>query len=122
MLPAQRRDMGEQFVRHLDTAGAQMPDGAVEIDRVPEGDGCREKGQPGGTMALVLECAVSQFAEAVEEDGAGERRPRPGFPFKVPFRKGRIAWNNPANEGKDQPLRDLCSKRHSISTGRDAKR
>lgn len=65
VLPAQRRDMGEQFVQHLDTASAQMPDGAVEIDRVPEGDGCGEKGQPGGTMALVLECAVTQFAEAV---------------------------------------------------------
>jgi putative aminopeptidase FrvX len=50
-----------------------MPDRAVEIDRVPEGDGRGEKGQPGGTMALVLECAVAQFAEAVEKDGAGER-------------------------------------------------
>ena len=39
VLSAQRRDMGKQFVRHLDTAGAQMPDGAVEIDRVPKGDG-----------------------------------------------------------------------------------
>ena len=31
MFPAQRRDMGEQFVGHLDTAAAQMPDGTVEI-------------------------------------------------------------------------------------------
>lgn len=73
MLPAQRRDVGEQFVRHLDTAGAQMPDGAVEIEGVPERDGCSEQGQAGGTMALVLESTVAQFAEAIEEDGTGER-------------------------------------------------
>lgn len=36
--------MGEQFVRRLDAAAAQMPHGAVEIDRVPERDGRREKG------------------------------------------------------------------------------
>ena len=64
-LPSQRRDTDEQFVRHLGTAGAQMPDSEVEINRVPEGDGRGEKDQPGGTMALVLECAVVQFAEAV---------------------------------------------------------
>lgn len=39
VLPTQWRDMGKQFVQHLDTAGAQMPDGAVEIDGVPERDG-----------------------------------------------------------------------------------
>ena len=44
MLPAQWRDMGKQFVQHLDTAGAQMPDGAVEIDGVPERDGRGEQG------------------------------------------------------------------------------
>src|SRR3546814_15459871 len=31
------------------------------------------EGQAGCTMALVLEGAVAQFAEPVEEDGAGER-------------------------------------------------
>lgn len=77
MVPAQRRDMGEQFVLHLDIAGAQMPDGAVEIDRVPAGDGRGEKGQPGGTMALVLECAVAQFAEAVGWRGRARCGPHP---------------------------------------------
>jgi hypothetical protein len=28
MLPAQRRDMSEQFIQHLDTAAAQMSGGA----------------------------------------------------------------------------------------------
>ena len=42
-----------------------MPDSEVEIDRVPEGDGRDKKDQPGVTMALVLECAVTQFTEAV---------------------------------------------------------
>jgi len=36
MLPAQRRDMGEQFVGYVDAAAAQVPDGLVEIDGVPQ--------------------------------------------------------------------------------------
>lgn len=65
MLPAQWRDVGKQFVRHLDTAAAQMPDGTVETDGVPKGDGRGEQGQPGGTMTLVLERAVAQFVHAL---------------------------------------------------------
>lgn len=59
MLPAQWRDMDEQFVGQLYAAAAQMPDGAVEIDGVPKGDGCGEQGQPGGAMTMVLERAVA---------------------------------------------------------------
>lgn len=73
MLPAQRRDMCEQFVWRLDTDASQMPDGAVKIEGIPECDGCGEQGLPGGAMALVFESAVAQFAQAVEEDGTGER-------------------------------------------------
>jgi len=65
VLPSQQGDTSEQFVWHLGTAGAQMPDSEVKIDRVPEGDGRGKKDQPGVTMALVLECAVAQFAEGV---------------------------------------------------------
>jgi hypothetical protein len=36
ILPAQWRDVGQQIAQHLGTAAAQMPDGAVEIDGVPE--------------------------------------------------------------------------------------
>src|SRR3546814_5380381 len=50
-----------------------MTDGAVEIDGIPERHGRGGEGQAGCTMALVLEGAVAQFAEPVEEDGAGER-------------------------------------------------
>ena len=73
MLPAQRGDVGEQLVGHVDAAAAQMTDSSVEIDGVPERHGRGDEGQAGGAMALVLEGAVAQFAEAVEEDGAGER-------------------------------------------------
>lgn len=73
MLPAQRRDMGEQFVGHVDTADAQLLDGAVEIEGIPQRDSRSDKGQAGGAMALVFDGTVAQFAEAVEEDGGGER-------------------------------------------------
>jgi hypothetical protein len=39
-----------------------MPDGTIEIDGVSKGDGRGEQGQPGGTMTLVLDRAVAQFA------------------------------------------------------------
>src|SRR3546814_8526871 len=73
MLPAQRGDVGEQFVGHVDAAAAQMTDGAVEIEGIPERHGRGGEGQAGCTMELVLEGAVAQFDEPVEEDGAGER-------------------------------------------------
>ncbi len=73
MLPAQRSDMGEQFVGYVDADAAQVPDDPVEIDGVPERYGRGDESQSGGAMALVLEGAVAQFAETVEEDGAGER-------------------------------------------------
>ena len=46
VLPAQWCDVGEQFVRHLDPAASQVPDGAVEIDGVPKHDGHGEQGLP----------------------------------------------------------------------------
>jgi hypothetical protein len=41
VLPAERRDVGEQFVGDNDALGAEVLDGTVEIDRVPVDDGCR---------------------------------------------------------------------------------
>ena len=53
----------------------QGGDGAVEVDRVPEHDGCGEKVQPAGAVALLLEGTVADFAEPVEEHSPGEGVP-----------------------------------------------
>ena len=39
VLPAERGDMSHQVVRQMDALGAEMLDGAVQIDRVPVDDG-----------------------------------------------------------------------------------
>src|SRR4051812_40138911 len=69
VLPAERRDVGEQFVGDNDALGAEVLDGTVEIDRVPVDDGCRQQAQPRSPEALVLERAVAELALAVEEHG-----------------------------------------------------
>ncbi len=74
MLPAQRCDVGEQLVWYSNAASAQMPDGSVEIDGIPQRNSCGEEGQAGGAMTLVLEGAVAQHAETVEEDTGIIRR------------------------------------------------
>jgi hypothetical protein len=48
-------------------------EGGLQVARVPEDDGRDEQVQPGGAVGLVLEGAVAQLAEAVEEDGPRER-------------------------------------------------
>ncbi len=73
MLPAEWGDMSEQFVRYFDAVAAQMPDGAVEIDGVPQRHGRGDEGQPGRAMTLVLENSVAQLAEPIEEDCKGKR-------------------------------------------------
>jgi hypothetical protein len=55
---------------HVDIAVAQVADGAFEIDGVPEDDPRHDELETGGTVPLVLEGAVTQFAEPVEKDGA----------------------------------------------------
>jgi hypothetical protein len=57
--------MGEQGVWHVDAPVAQVTDGAVEIDCVPQDDCRDDEIEAGGAMSLVLEGAVVQFAEAV---------------------------------------------------------
>ena len=54
MLPAQRGDMGEQLVGHIDAVSAQMPDGSVEINGVPERHGRSGEVWARGAMPLVL--------------------------------------------------------------------
>lgn len=72
MLPAQRGDMGEQGIGDVDAALAQVAGGAVEINGVPQDDGRDDEVKTGCPVPLVLKDAVAQFAEPIEEDGAGE--------------------------------------------------
>ena len=53
-------------------AGAQLVDGAAEIDGVPEDDGGDGEIEAGGAVALVFEGPIADFAETVEEHGTGE--------------------------------------------------
>jgi hypothetical protein len=48
-------------------------DGLFEVAGVPQDDGGYEQVEAGGAIGLVLEPAVAQFAELVEEQRAGER-------------------------------------------------
>ena len=66
--------MREQFVRDDFAARAQLADCAAEIDGVPEDDGGDGEIEAGGTVALVFESPVADFAEAMEEHGTGDAR------------------------------------------------
>ena len=68
MLPAERCDVSEQIVGHMDALGAKMLDGPVEVDGVPVDDGGGEQAQARRAETLVLEGAVTDFPLAVEED------------------------------------------------------
>lgn len=47
-------------------------DSTFEVDGIPERDGGCDQIEPAGTMALIFKGSVPYFAQAVEEDGAGE--------------------------------------------------
>ncbi len=64
--------MGEQGVVDDLALGAQLIDGAAEIDGIPEGDGRDGEIEPGSPVSLIFEGAVTDFAEAVKEHGPGE--------------------------------------------------
>ena len=59
MLPPERCDMGQQIIGITRPLQPQLPDGAVEIDRVPMNDGGSDEAQPRRAEALVFEGAVS---------------------------------------------------------------
>lgn len=73
VLPAERRDVGQQGVGDVFTVAAQPVDRAAEVDRVPERGGGRDQGQPARAVLLQLDGAVAQLPEPVEADGAAER-------------------------------------------------
>ena len=43
-----------------------------QINRVPQHDSCRHQVEPAGPIALLLETAVADFTQAVEEHGTGQ--------------------------------------------------
>ena len=53
--------------------GTQSTGGTLQIDRVPQHDGRRHQIEAAGPVALLLEAAVADFPQAVEEHGAGQR-------------------------------------------------
>ena len=73
MLPSKRGDVGEEIVGDICSLRAQLPDGTVEIDRVPVNDGGGDEAEARRAEALVLEGAISNFSLAVEEHRAPQR-------------------------------------------------
>ena len=61
VLPSKRGDVGEEIVGDIGSLRAQLPDGAVEIDRVPVNDGSGNEAQARRAEALVFEGSVSNF-------------------------------------------------------------
>ena len=71
VLPAERREMGEKVIGNV-LGLAQGGDGAFEIPCVPQDDRGDEKVEAGGAVLLVFVGAVADFAEPMNEDGAGQ--------------------------------------------------
>ena len=65
--------MGEESVVDGVTMVAEELDGALEVAAVPQHDGGDQQVEAAGAVVLVLVRAVADLAQAVEEDGAGER-------------------------------------------------
>ena len=65
--------MGQQIVGNRRSLRAQLPDGTVEIDRVPVNDGSGNEAQAGRAKALVFEGPVSNFPLTVKEHRSTQR-------------------------------------------------
>jgi hypothetical protein len=73
VLPAQRRQVLQQAAIDglaVATQGVRRP---LQTDRVPQHDSRRHQVEAAGPVALLLETAVADFAQPVEEHGAGQR-------------------------------------------------
>ena len=73
MLPAERGDMPDQLGRHRPAAMSERIERRLQIARVPQDDGSDQQVQPRCPIGLVLERAVAQLAQAVEEYRASKR-------------------------------------------------
>ena len=72
MLPAQRVQVLQQ--RGIDgvTVATQGVRGPLQIDCIPQYDGCRHQVKAAGPVALLLETAVAGFTQSVEEHSTGQ--------------------------------------------------
>ena len=75
VFPAERGNVGKQFIGQRFAFGAKLGNGVSEVDGVPEDDGGDREVKAIGTVALVFEGAVPDLAVAMEKQGAGERVP-----------------------------------------------
>ena len=66
MLPAQRRQVGQEVVRHT-LCFAQGGHGPFEVAGVPKDDGRDQEVEAGRAVLLVLVGAVADLAQAVDE-------------------------------------------------------
>jgi hypothetical protein len=66
--------MAQQGLVDRLAAVRQCLDRAFEVDRVPAHGGGNDEVEPTRTIALVLEAAMADHAEAVEKDSARGRR------------------------------------------------
>ena len=68
--------MRQQVIGNCEALRSQLVAGSGEIDRVPMvpmHDRRRDQSQARGVEALVFECAVADFALAMEADGTAQR-------------------------------------------------
>lgn len=70
MLPAQWGDMPDEI---RVSGNANFGKCGLKIARVPENDRGDEKVEAGGTIDLIFEGSVTDLAQAIEEERAGER-------------------------------------------------
>ena len=73
MFPAQRRQVLQQRLIDGMAVAAQGMRCALQVDRVPQHDSRRHQVEATGPVTLLLETAVADFAQPVEEHGTGER-------------------------------------------------
>lgn len=105
MLPADRREVGEQQIRHRFAAMAECIQRAAEVDRVPERDGGGDQRQPAGPVLLCRGGAVAQAAEPVEADGpARALRASPLF-------SSAVAWRRSAGISSQSSMNSVRSTR-----------
>jgi len=73
VLSSERGDMGEKLVGDGFATGARFIDGAPETDGVPKDDRGNREIDTRDAVALIFKCAVSDFAEMMEEHRPCER-------------------------------------------------
>jgi hypothetical protein len=73
MLPAQRRQLVQQFVRNGLSRAAQRLNGAPELDGVPKDNRRHDEVEPAGPVLLSFTGAVADAVKAMEANGAGKR-------------------------------------------------